>query len=290
MKTFFTRLIIFFSIILFILAFSLIISNKITKGIIEKNMEISLLVLGDSHSQNGINFENKLDSTLNLSNSAESYYFSEQKLQYFITNNIRLKKVLLAVGPHSFTKSIDSLWLFDKLNFIEKSRTYWSLMDIKSMPEFINKVNFSFFTFFELVPELFYQSFYTIERSLVLNKPPFIGGFTENTNSIKIVKKDKISHTEVSNKDSSLSEIQLFYLNKIIRECNENKIELILVNTPLFEGGKIEYLSKLNGTYEIIDYGDLFKRNSSLFADYVHLNGKGAEIFSDTLAKRLKSK
>ena len=87
-----------------------------------------------------------------------------------------------------------------------------------------------------------------------------------------------------------VSEIQTYYLQKIIDICNENGIKIVMVNAPLFNGNSLENLPILSGSFQILDYGDLFIHNNKLFADYVHLNHQGAEIFSDTLVNKLTRK
>lgn len=287
MKKFISRLTIFFILIFFILGISIVVFYNLTRNTFLGKNNISVLVLGDSHSQNGIDIESKLNNSLNLSNSAESYYFCDQKLQYYFKRKTKIDKVVLAFGPHSLTKSLDTIWLFDKLNFIEKARTYWPILDYLSVHEYFAKVNFSSFTYLELVPELLFQACYTIERRLLLRKSPFLGGFSENNNSIMLVGKDSTNEVKSSSKDPEVSDIQIFYLNRIIQRCNAENVKLVLVNTPLFNGGELKDLSKLQGTYSVLDYGNLFEGKADCFADYVHLNKHGANCFSDTLLVRL---
>lgn len=286
MILYFKKLFLFFGITLLVCIISLVISNKIVENSVAGNSEISILVLGDSHAQGGIDLDTKIANSINLSASAESYYFSLNKLKYFIEKNRNVKQLVLALGPHNLSKTIDSIWIFNKATFLDKTRSYWPLIDKSSIPEFSDKCNFTKFTYAELVPEIFYQSFYTLERKLLLRKNPFIGGYTPNYKTIVIQANDSLNVD--SNKELlEFSEIQTYYLQKIIDICNENNIQLFLVNAPLFNGDRLEYLPKLKGVYQILDFGDLFTHNEKFFADYVHLNHQGAEIFSDTLLLHL---
>jgi hypothetical protein len=290
MRYFFKYLFTFFLILCLFLWLATMVSNQIYKLSLPTNTEISILVLGDSHAQSGINIDEKVANSLNLAASAESFYFCHQKLQYFIAKKVKVERVILAVGPHSISKSLDSKWLFDELNFIEKIRGYWPLINISSISEYVTNVSFSKRVYFELVPELLYQTFYTIERFVLLGKSPFIGGYTESENNIKIklgLEGTDSLNMKLISKDTTISELQLYYLNQIVYLCNKENVKLILLNTPLFNGAKLENLQKVKGEYKVLDYGDLFKNNTSLFADFVHLNRYGAEIFSDTLVNKL---
>jgi hypothetical protein len=286
MKLYFKYLFVFFGIVLFFCGISIVMSNRIVENSVAGNREISVLVLGDSHAQNGINLDAKIANSMNLSASAESFYFSYNKLKYFVEKDRKVNQLVLALGPHNLSKSIDSIWLFDKLTFLDKTRNYWPIMNKKTLPEFIGKCGFSKFIYVELMPEIFYQSFYAIERMFLTQKPPFIGGYTPNNKAIMIQSIDSLN-SKTENKKYTFSEVQTYYLQKIIDLCNENEIKLILVNAPLFNGNKLENLPSLNGAYQILDYGDLFRHNEKLFADYLHLNHQGAAIFSDSLAIRL---
>jgi hypothetical protein len=286
MILYFKNLFLFFGIVLLLCIISIVVSNKIVENSIAGNSEISVLVLGDSHAQGGIDLDAKIENSINLSASAESYYFSYNKLKYFVEKNRKIKQLVLALGPHNLSKSIDSIWIFDKSTFLDKTRNYWPLICKSSIPEFTDKCNFSKFTYIELVPEIFYQSFYTLERMLLTRKTPFIGGYTPNNKTIIIQASDTLN-SKSKKETYMVSEIQTYYLQKIINICNENGIKLVLVNTPLFNGNRLENLPKLTGSYQILDYGDIFNHNKKLFADYVHLNHQGAEIFSDTLVNKL---
>ncbi len=286
MILYFKNFFLFFGIVLLLCIISLVVSNKIVENSIAGNREISVLVLGDSHAQGGIDLDAKIENSINLSASAESYYFSYNKLKYFGEKNRKVKQLVLALGPHNLSKSIDSIWLFDKFTFLDKTRSYWPLINKSSIPQFIDKCNFSKFTYAELVPEIFYESFYTLERMLLNRKAPFIGGYTPNNKTIEIQASDNLN-SKSKNETYMVSKIQTYYLQQIIDICNENDIKLVLVNAPLFNGNRLENLPKLSGSYQILDFGDLFIHNKKLFADYVHLNHQGAEIFSDTLVNRL---
>jgi hypothetical protein len=252
---------------------------------LKNSMNISVLVLGDSHTQNGLNIETRIPKSLNLSASAESYYFCYNKLKFFVDNGQLINKVILGFGAHSLSKSLDTVWLMSEDNFIEKFRTYSPFLDFKTMPFFFNQVNWGPFTYFKLLPALVYQPFYALERKLLLNKLPYIGGYDPNNKQLKI---DSNQNSLVNKQEESISEIQVYYLKKITDLCVSKNIELILLNMPVYSGEKINHLLLEDSSIKIFDYGDLWKGNEYYFADYVHLNEKGANKFSEVLAEDLK--
>lgn len=287
MKTFVVRLFLFFSLVFIVLSGLLVYYYKTIQEFVLERKVISVLVVGDSYTQNGVDIESYLESSLNLSNSAETYFFSEQKLRFLINNGVKIDKVVLAAGDHGFLMRVDTAWVNNKLLFLDKTRTYWPLLNPSSVGEIFTHLELPYFTYFELIPELFYQALYTMERRFLMNRPPFLGGYSENNASINIHEKSPNSFANGMNYTGSLSKTQQFSLQKIIQLCNQSNINLFLLNTPQYFGGRLKSLPDLTGTYKVLDFGDLFTGRGELFADFEHLNAKGAAIFTDTLVAEL---
>lgn len=86
------------------------------------------------------------------------------------------------------------------------------------------------------------------------------------------------------------------YIDSLIQFTSSNHIELILVTSPVFGGGKKNVLNKTTLSNQLknisyinhihyFDYTDsLAFQNSELFADYFHLNRKGALKFSQSIS------
>jgi hypothetical protein len=286
MKPFLKKIGFFFSFIFIFMLGLIWYSNKMVTDNLNKEKNISLLVLGDSHTQNGLNIENKIPNSLNLSASAESYYFCYNKLKYFTDRNIPIDRLILGYGPHSLSKSLDTIWLMAEDNFIEKFRSYSPFLNYGTIPIFFKQVNWTPFMYFKLLPPLVYQPFYAFERKLLLNKLPFIGGFEPNTNRLK---SDSHLNDSLKKSEISLSDLQLFYLQRISDLCESKGIELILLNVPVFSGEKVGSSLIENSKFKVLDYGDLWKGNEYYFADYVHLNEIGAKEFSSILLKDLET-
>jgi hypothetical protein len=285
MKSFIKKIGFFFSSVIVLMLCLIWLTNKMVTDSLKNSMNISVLVLGDSHTQNGLNIETRIPNSLNLSASAESYYFCYNKLKFFVDNGQLINKVILGFGAHSLSKSLDTVWLMSEDNFIEKFRTYSPFLDFQTIPLFFNQVNWGPFTYFKLLPALVYQPFYALERKLLLHKLPYIGGFDPNNKQLKI---DTILNSLANKQEVSISENQLYYLNKIKDLCLSKNIEFILLNMPVYSGEKINFKPFVDSSIKLLDYGDLWKGNEYYFADYVHLNEKGANEFSEVLAEDLK--
>ncbi len=285
MKYFIKRLFVFGIILTFILIITVILYFKQTSNLFTQKTKIDYLILGDSHFQNGINSDKYIPSSLNLACSGETYFNCYTKLKFIINNNTKIKNVVLSLGPHNLSAEIDTLWIFNKENFLSKIRGYAPIIYSSDFLEYINKTNFSKFILVELVPEIFHQSIYSIERQIILKEMPFLGGFVPNNKRLTITDLEKKQDENVPSTESS--KIQLYYLQKIADMCKENNIQLILVNSPIFNGTHVSAPKIINEKYYLIDLGDIFKNDSDLFADLGHLNKNGSDKFSKILAEYL---
>jgi hypothetical protein len=102
--------------------------------------------------------------------------------------------------------------------------------------------------------------------------------------------------------DNLISDFAMEYLNKIFEYCNDNDIELVLVNPPisdvtLVEAGDyqifidcVRSVTEANGL-EYLDFNLIKKEALTLsmsdYKSYNHLNGRGADKFSECVSKML---
>lgn len=280
MKKFITLLLIF--LLLIGVFFSLLLEgyNFQLKKAMTKQSQIDFLILGDSHLQGGINTNLFPNNSLNWAQSAENYFYCKTKIKFLIDNQIKIDNLILAYGPHNVKKEIDSTWILDENNFLEKCRVYFPFIKIHELIQFNNFTNRAPFVYFELLPELLYQSIYSIERQLLIKKLPYTGGY-EPLNSKLNVENKKLENKKL--KSAEYSVIQLYYLNEIIDICNNNHINLILLNAPVYGGEHAINPSIKNNNFRLFDYGDLYGGKSEYFADYVHLNTYGSNEFTKKL-------
>lgn len=285
MRVFLIRFFIFlliFSFISSIFAYFYNVQSK--KNIIGNQESISNLILGDSHAQGGLNNRLFPKKCVNWANSGENYFYSYSKLNYLICNNVKIENVFLTYGPHNLDKKIDTLWVFNKDNFLGQYRVYSPFISFSNLIEFIRCTPFSPFIYFELIPEVLFQSYYSIERQLLVEKFVYSGGFEPLFTHLN----DTITTKYESTNLKKSSETQTLYLDKIIQLCEQNKINLYLLNLPLYNGEHVNKPITINNNYILLDYGAQYRGQNKLFADFVHLNAKGADEFTKLLIQDLK--
>lgn len=284
--SFFGTLIILISSVLLLLNYYLIDSNEFS---IDSNKEI--LILGDSNSKRAVN-DSIFNKAFNFSGSADSYYYSYLKLSKVIETNKQINTVFLSFSPHNI---IDNGWLFNEDDMITRFPKYYPLM------------NFSDFSFLykQRRPVLF-ASINRVFRNTpgtVLSK---IGGskITENYggyefvtgNNLKLVlskfnKEEDIPHFNLPNV-FKISLQEMFYLRKIVTLCKDKSLKLILMNPPKRKElltHKRYFVAEFNNFYDcelnnipFLDFSN-FVLPDECYNDLVHLNYKGAKIFSTLL-------
>lgn len=120
-------------------------------------------------------------------------------------------------------------------------------------------------------------------------------------NVINYDKLGKVSRE--TRKISDIKENNVEYLKKISELCKANNSELILLNTPFpayevlhttnyfeFDDQVAKIAKELNIEYYNFSLikPEIFQAKSNYFADHIHLNGNGAEVFSKSFANFLK--
>lgn len=228
-----------------------------------------------------------------LTTDSLSYTTKEEKTMAYISTSQYMKSLTNNI-QYYFGSAQDGSYL-DRL-FV------WRGDHVKSIQEAINNVNEKLKPAYVNYPEPGQVD------SLATHKSGYIGkGFTKIDPSDPkegTINYDKIGKaTYDSDNISDIQEKDVEYLKKINELCKTNNCELILLNTPApafsilgtknyFEfDNEIAKISKeLN--IEYYNYNlikpDLFKSQGDYFSDHEHLNGKGAEAFSKSLATFLK--
>ena len=273
----FCFVIIFSATFVFVLAF--VISS--TKNIFSPSFvesKVNIFILGDSNTECAINDSLFLNSK-NLSSSGEPYFESFSKIQKLLLENIRIDYIFLSYAPHNFYEcpfpdrrrdyKYISFETFKILFNYKKNKFQFVKSVIKDKLKIHFKIN---------------GSFRYLERNDLENhKLSLLRGENLTNFPNKILSK---------NTNHKVNQNQRYFFEKIISICNENGINLILLNTPkrkeLINDKRYCY-DKFNNYYlknhsEIpyIDHTN-FELNENYFGDFVHLNYKGAKKYSTFL-------
>jgi hypothetical protein len=242
-----------------------------------------VLILGDSHTQNGVNPE-FIEGSVNLSASAEGYFYSRIKLEKLLSY-CQPSVVILGYSTHNIDSKIDSLWLKRQGNLETKVASYYPLLNLHHWKEILEFAGVK--SVFGIVGGIFPKAPYALERELLGLGVPFIGGYTPNINQLDSQIKIKNSSPKIE----KFSKEQLNQLNSIVEICNNRNISLILLNTPTLSLQDKVVLDSIAKDYsenlEYLDYSDKFM-DFSLYADANHLNPLGAKALSDSINSYLK--
>ncbi|MFT7033700.1 MAG: hypothetical protein ACJA2S_002208 [Cyclobacteriaceae bacterium] len=249
--------------------------------ILSKN--ITTVILGNSHTQNGLN-DQIISNSVNLSSSAESYLYSYAKLKYLVQHNPSITNVILSFSKVVISENITRIWLFNENNVFGKFGSLYPILNVSDLEYLINegKINLAL----KALNGAIYHSFYSIEKRIILRSPPFIGGYTPNSRNML----QSEINTSINDSVSEYSIDQTVYLEKIKILCEKHSLNLILINTPTY-GKKMKEKVNLNFfTYEspiYLDYS-IMNLNETFFADPRHLNPKGADTLSVIVDLELK--
>ena len=244
----------------------------------------SILILGDSHTECAID-DSIVSKSVNLSKSADAYFYSFVKLRKFLKINSDIKTVILGISEKSLYKK-------NLIYLQNKSNGYFRLMNLNDFRVLLEAGGIKAFI------NLAEASFHNLSRLLTIQESDYrdmrIGGYL-------YLKRDKLDeaierYKKQNNFDRAYSENQVEYLLKIVDLCKKYKVKLILLNTPTYIYYKNENDSyKLNKFIKssIDDYVVYWDYSNYLlpdfcYGDFVHLNYKGAEIFSKKLNNDIK--
>ena len=265
------------------LAATLLIFNL---GFLKVNENISVLVLGDSHTESAIN-DFELKKTINLSSSADSYFYSYLKLRAISQKNPNIKTVIIALSYHNLTKEIEDRWMNNNLHIIDRFYRYCYYLKPKDFLMMMMKPIAIINSSLE-IPKYAIQ----LGVKLLLGRAnPYelnIGKYKNHEKNI--LNEEIIRIREIPKKDYILSEKETNYLMKITNFCDENKLNLIFISTPQHyafnesisneekECFNQFYKENLN-KFKFYDFSE-FQLSDDCFTDLVHLNNKGSSIFT----------
>lgn len=295
MKKFVIHLLLFSTIVITLYC-ALVISNfyliKSVQLIESKHKKI--IVLGDSNIECAINDSIYINAQ-NLSASSDSYYYSYLKLKKILNNKNNIDTVILSFAPHNL---FDNGWLLSESHIYTRLATYYPLM---------NWDDFSFL--FSNDPRAVIIAFPRIVKQSIINfsykfNPPTkdftFGGFDKIDRNIlpevrlKLKKGEKLPFFRIPD-NFEIAKKEELYLNKIIDLCNSKQKVLYLINTPKRiellnypKYGVKEFNTLYLKNYRSVNYIDLSKLDipEDCFGDFVHLNSKGATLFSNLLQNR----
>lgn len=274
MKKFLTNCILFFVVTLIMLGLFMLVWNKIINE--KSNFSIgdgkTILILGNSHAECALD-DGLIDNSINLANSAESYFYTYLKLRRILKKNNNIKQVFLEFDYGAFSSDSDRwLWSSGKYN---RYSTLISLDDIKNLflihpVDTVKMIAMEGFLSVGIKGNSIakWGGYLHLERDKLSESIERVGGVRKNVDYIEYI-----------------SPINLRYLQKIVDICEENNARLIFIRNPIHSVAKIhdKTLEEIKiKHFKDIDFIDLasFSLKNDEYGDISHLNHRGAKTFS----------
>lgn len=269
-------------LILIIIGLQMLINQQIReKSVFRIETAPRYVVIGHSISECAYN-DSIIEGLVNLSQSGDSYLYLLYKLKLFLDQNPSIEVVFIEFSNNQIGKSMDErIWGERYLGYkFTKYAPFMSFSD-KSLIFMKNPCGFldnSSITFKLNMDRLLYCD---------LNYSETLGGYLQlSYNKVDSLLK-KNSEKKVTPVDLGISEKNLEYLSNIIQLCRARNIRPILVRSPLHRahaGFKTENLyqqirREKFSDIEFIDFAH-FPIKDEDFADFEHLNYRGAAVFS----------
>jgi len=241
----------------------------------------NILIVGNSHTECSVN-DSIISNSVNLSQSASSYFYSYMKIREFIKYNPQIDTVIISFSDNDlFSEKEKWFSSSEKINYnMTRHIVLFNKDDYLDLFK-SNPVEVSLQTF------ILYSDFYNLH----IQKRDFIGSYNKiNANKIdEAIIEFNLNPPII---DSTIAITELKYLLKIYEFTQENNIKLILLNTPIhpilekhfsvIKPRNFQIASKQmpNATY--LNHTSFVLENS-MYADLSHLNNKGSNKYSEFL-------
>ena len=281
MKKFISQIIIYvcaFIVLLFIFDFS-------TSSIIDSNATFVLednpkyIVIGHSHPECAFN-DSLIDNFKNLGESVEAYFYTYFKVKKVLEQNPYIETVFIDYSTNQLVEEAN-LRIWNEKYIINR---YVKLSPFMTIPEkkILAKNNFTSF---------FKSGAYIAQNRITeiatnnYNYTEKVGGY-RNLSVSKIDSLLKTDYKSLENKYET-SKVNIRYLEKTIELCQNYNKEVVLIRCPVHRVYSLNENDSLlhhiqDSLFKEIPFFDFsnFPLLDNEFADFGHLNYKGAKKFS----------
>ncbi|WP_143014054.1 hypothetical protein [Mucilaginibacter pineti] len=254
--------------------------NRFSKFSIKKNNTIALF--GHSHAECAYN-DTLISNLTNLSHSAESYFYTFQKVKKYLPQNPQITTVIIEFSNNQIdTKMDDWTWGYTYMsNMLPQYASFMAPSDLELLAKhnskyFMNCIGIT--ARINLIKVLTFNYDYTGKT----------GGYFKIDGSRQLPASDVTGKTvKFSPKKTTVSITNLQYLRKIIDYCYSMHKSVFLIRSPqhqLYEyranEAEFELIRKRYfNDVRFLDFNDFPLKNND-FADFGHLNFEGATKFS----------
>jgi len=284
MKRFLTQIILF-SIIFLLLIVTLHVTRTILHKPFRVDKTVTTLMTGDSHLQCAIDYKN-LQGIRNTAYDSEGYFYTYYKLKAIFKNNPHINHVVLGFSYHNLSSFFHDYVLGE---YAESVMTrYFVLFDYRVQIQILR-----------LKPSLTIP----LIRKLLSrdrNPYPYVGNFPREDSSQwkydEASMRKRIKHQYyINNELRPVYDLNIEYLDKVIKLCESQGVKVTLITTPLHERYSAEIPEKYKDLYKeiiqkynlpLIDFRELDLTDEHFLPDGDHLNITGAELATKHFAQR----
>lgn len=286
MKIFTKKIAVFFLILVLIVLVPFVLLNiyhSLFFNEFKLSKNITTIFTGDSQIQTAVNDE-LIKNSINISSSAESYYFSYYKLQKYFSQNSQIKRVYLGFSYHSLSDSYEN-YIFGKQSGQISSSNFFVL----PIEERLKCLVWNSQTIFYYIKKIFRAE---IAKVFTDHGVGYSNNFVNTCASEKSMNKKLNTQFYNKGKLNDFSEINLDYLGRIISLCKEKKIELIFLTTPIhsYFRNKVpdvyrQKYSKIikSEKIKLFDLSALPLTDDCFIPDGVHVSKTGAVVTSNQI-------
>ncbi len=269
--------------IIFMVLLFLFLQNRINNSLLfteeNKNKKISELFVGDSHINNCID-DKLFKNAKKISIQSESYYFSFFKCKKIIELNSSITTIYLGFNYHNLSNYYDDC-IFGVLSD-QIAPKYFLMLPLNEKLKMIKANTHNVTSFCKKTITESYNFSY-------INAPN--DDHFENTSANKnSIDKRLLFQFYKEGKIRNFSSLNIFYLEKIIALCDENKINLCFLQAPLHyyykKGVPESYKNKYGALIKkynkpLISFDNLHFDDNCFIPDGDHVSEKGAERASN---------
>lgn len=282
MRRFIKKIFWFISILISMVFIDLLLQKKLLFKsedlILDKT--ITTLIIGHSHPECAYNTK-FIENTFNIGRSGEAYLYTYFKLRKVIESNSQINRVFVEYTNNQIEKGMDN-WMWDDSHLQYNFVNYETILDKEALELLYTKNPSGFINAFSkgLFDNL--KKILFTENNKIKNGS--MGGYKPH-DEVFVLPSDK--KQKIIKFNNEVSEYNLLYLQKIIKFCKKNNIEICLVRSPMHKTYNIsftekKYISLLNSKFKNIQWLDNkdFELPDKGYRDNEHLNSFGATIYS----------
>lgn len=254
--------------------------NKVEHMMHSKSKNYDVLIMGTSRANNHFVtelFEKKGLKAFNYGMSGSHFFETDLMLKKMLDNHYKIKTLLLEADLSVCNEKRDEGTTARFMPYMHGDSTITN--HLKSQEDYFQLYYLPFYRYIKFDNKIGLREVIKVlkkEPTNVLHNKGYYPLLTTNSGKMK-------------NDISTLKPIRNRYLEEIKKLCTQNKINLILVMTPMCENTKgLDYFKKVNKLYPEIHNFENVVQDDNYFSSCGHLNDAGARLYTEYIIKELK--